>query len=155
MKKKKRINKDVLREKVMEALQNSESEVANIPCKRVRLALKPQDLGLKKFGDKMFIVYVNAVGYPAADTPCGQDSSYAIAAAADYMLIYKQAIQHIKAFNGCDVPKNFVDYMLRLHLIKYALMTGNITSAVTWWQKLFRNRRNIVNVSDCGCNGNG
>ena len=54
--------------------------------------------------------------------------------------------------NNCTISKGFIDMILRLKAFEMSIKTGNFTTAINQWDKLFKNKR-IVSSSNCGCNG--
>lgn len=125
--------------------------------KRVKLILKPEDLGVPIAGN-MFFVYVISSGEPLSDTPCELRNSKAIRTAVNLYPIYKQSMIYTKEIGDtCSVPKNFVDYILKLKALDLSLKTGNYQEAIKYWNRLFKNLyyTNNVEFSNCGCYGKG
>ena len=57
----------------------------------------------------------------------------------------------------CSIPKNFIDYILKVKALDLSLKTGNYQEAIRYWNRLFKNfyYTNNVEFSNCGCYGKG
>lgn len=121
--------------------------------KHIRMSISVKELGLKDLSSNLFFVYIGATGVPSPITPCSMDNTYTIAVALDIRAIYNAAVQHIKEVDSCDIPRNLIDYVLRIKVLELAIKTGNYLGAIKQWNKLFRDRVKISSVSNCGCNG--
>lgn len=119
--------------------------------RRVRFKLSYKDLGLKDLNDNIFFVYIIAAGVPAAGTPCTMDKEYVMGAAFNLRPIYNAGMGFIKELRRrCDVPRGFIDFILRLKALEVALKTGNYTAAFDIWRRYFKDRT-VVSSTDCGC----
>lgn len=122
--------------------------------KRVRLCLSAKDLNLSTLDDNIFIVYARATGIPSPDTPCGMDNEFTMAIALNLRPIYNMAMGYIKELDSsCNIPKGFIDAILRIKALKLALKTGNYPVAFKYWDKLFKNKISVIPTKHCGCNG--
>lgn len=125
--------------------------------KRVKLILKPEDLGVPIAGN-MFFVYAISSGEPLSDTPCELRNSRIIGTAINLYPIYKQSMLYTRELGDtCSIPKNFVDYILKIKALDLSLKTGNYQEAIRYWNRLFKNLyyTNNVEFSNCGCYGKG
>lgn len=103
--------------------------------------------------DCILFVYIKVGGIPDANIPCVCDKIYSIAVAVNLRPVYNMAMRYIKELNNdCTIPKGFIDMILRLKAFEMAIKTGNFTTAINLWNKLFKNKR-IVSSSNCNCNG--
>ena len=101
----------------------------------------------------ILFIYIKVGGVPDINTPCGCDKTYSIAVAVNLRPIYNIAMRYIKELdNNCTIPKGFIDMILRLKAFEMSIKTGNFTTAINQWNKLFKNKR-TVSSSNCGCNG--
>lgn len=54
--------------------------------------------------------------------------------------------------NSCEVPKGFIDFILRVKALDIAIETCNYTEAIKYWEML--NRTPVrTTTSNCGCHG--
>ena len=125
--------------------------------KRIKLILKPEDLGITIVGN-MFFVYAISSGEPLSDTPCELRNSRIIGTAINLYPVYKQSMIYTRELGDtCSIPKNFVDYILKIKALDLSLKTGNYQEAIRYWNRLFKNfyYTNNVEFSNCGCYGKG
>lgn len=128
------------------------TEVNGLKNKRIKLSAR--DLGLDNLNDNMLFVYIAVGGIPAPDTPCGMDNKYTVGVAVNLRPIYNMAMGYIKELEGtCNAPKGFIDMILRLKALELSLKTGNYTTAIKWWNKLFKNKAGVSITKKCNCNG--
>lgn len=121
--------------------------------KHIRLVISAKEMGVN-IDDHIFFVYIITTGYPTMDTPCGMDNSYTMAVAVNLRPIYNLAMSYIKEVDSnCEVPKGFIDMILRLKALEMALKTGNYTTAFKYWDRLFKNKKSVSPKKGCGCNG--
>lgn len=121
--------------------------------KNVRLQISYKDLGLDNLNDNILFVYIGVEGTPEPDTPCGMDNKYSMAVAVNLRPIYNMSINYIRELRDtCSTPRGFIDMILRLKAFELSINTGNFTTAIDQWNKLFKNKR-IVPSNKCGCNG--
>lgn len=124
-----------------------------VDLKNKRLQLSCKDLGLDNFNDNILFVYISVSGVPDIDTPCGMDNKYSMAVAVNLNPVYNTAMNYIKELKDtCNIPKGFIDMILRLKAFELSINTGNFITAINQWDKLFKNKR-IVSSNKCGCNG--
>lgn len=103
--------------------------------------------------DDILYVYLIAVGVPSANTPCGMDNVNTLGVALNIRPIYNNGINYIKQVEStCEIPKDFIDFILRYKALDLALKTENYIQANKYWNKFFKNN-NIVslNTNSCGC----
>lgn len=121
--------------------------------KNIRLELNYKELGLDNLNDNILFVYVGVRGIPEPDTPCGMDNKYSVAVAVNLRPVYNMAMSYIKELEStCNIPRGFIDMILRLRAFELSIKTGNFLTAIKQWDKLFKNKR-IVSPAKCGCNG--
>ena len=74
----------------------------------------------------MLFVYVVARGVPSPDTPCGQDDTTVMGVVIDLYPYYQMMMKGVKEINGsCEVPKYFIDNILRYKALELSIKTGN------------------------------
>lgn len=121
--------------------------------KHVRLELPLNALGIDYCSDILF-VYVIATGIPSADTPCGFDNNMIIGTVINLQGIYNNIMSYIREIeNNCDIPREFIDAILRFKSIELAIKTGNYPLVIKYWKKFFSGRKNISTTKNCGCYG--
>lgn len=103
--------------------------------------------------DDILYVYLRAVGTPSADTPCGMDNVNTLGVALNLKPIYNNGINYIKQVEStCEIPKDFIDFILRYKALDLALKTGNYIQANKYWNKFFKNNNVVsLNTNSCGC----
>ncbi len=103
--------------------------------------------------DDILYVYLIAVGTPSADTPCGMDNVNTLGVALNLRPIYNNGINYIKQVEStCEIPKDFIDFILRYKALDLALKTENYIQANKYWNKFFKNNNVVsLNTNNCGC----
>lgn len=123
--------------------------------RHIRLTLNHQNLNTTLDGN-MFFVYAIATGTPAPDTPCGFDSNQIMGTVVNLYPIYQNIMCYIKKLNNkCEVPKEFIDMILRLKSVELCVRTGNYPQAIKYWNKFFSTQNYKVPNYNCGCYGRG
>ena len=121
--------------------------------KNVRLELSIQDLKVSPCST-MFFVYVKSKGTPSTDTPCGFGKDQILGTVINLQPIYKQTLKYLKEVEcDCNIPKGFIDMILKLKAIELCVRTGNYPQAIKYWNKFFINNNCKSPTSDCGCYG--
>lgn len=124
--------------------------------KEVNLTLVPQDLGITDFRTPVIVVKVYTKGYPAPDTPCGMDEEFAVGIAYNESVLYDKGLGFLKQIGiDCEIPQDFIDWILQSAAFELALKSGNIDEALKWWLRLISNRGtgHSGKPSNCGCHG--
>ena len=103
--------------------------------------------------DDILYVYLIAVGTPSADTPCGMDNVNTLGVALNLRPIYNNGMSYIKQVEStCEIPKDFIDFILRYKALDLALKTENYIQANKYWNKFFKNNNVVsLNTNSCGC----
>lgn len=103
--------------------------------------------------DDILYVYLIAVGTPSADTPCGMDNVDTLGVALNLKPIYNNGMNYIKQVEStCEIPKDFIDFILRYKAFDLALKTENYIQANKYWNKFFKNNNVVsLNTNSCGC----
>lgn len=121
--------------------------------KNIILSLSPQELGVL-FCKTLFFVYAIAKGESSPETPCDINSAIILGSVVDLSNIYKQIIQYLKELdNECEVPKGYINMLLRFKAIDLCVRTGNYTQAIKYWKKFFMKSSCVSKPSNCGCHG--
>lgn len=120
-------------------------------AKHTRLILSDKDIDLS---NNLLFVYVIATGTPAPSTPCGMDNSISIMPIFNTNIIYQQSMKYIRSIeSNCDIPKQFIDYILRIKALELALNAGNYLLAIKYWNKFFKNIFTQESINTCNCYG--
>ena len=120
--------------------------------KNIRLTLSAKDLGIS-LNDKILFVYAIATGTPAPDTPCGMDNSIVMSTVVNLYPVYQNTMCYLRELDSdCQVPKGFIDMILRLKAVELCIRTGNYTKAISYWKKFFLGKTQVPTYN-CGCNG--
>lgn len=122
-------------------------------AKDVRLELNIQDLKVSP-SDTMFFVYIVATGVPLEDTPSSLNKNIIMGTVISLKSIYKKALGYIKQVEcSCEIPKNFIDLILRFKAIELCVRTGNYPQAIKYWKKFFMKGSCSLIDSNCNCYG--
>lgn len=83
----------------------------------------------------------------------GIDTAYRLAAVVNWYKVYLTSMGYVKQIpcNRCKPPVKFVDFILKVKGIDYALQTGNYTQAVRIWKSLYTKKASSISGGDCGC----
>lgn len=120
--------------------------------KHIRLIISDKNLGIS-LNENMFFVYAIATGTPAPDTPCGMDNSVIMSTVVNLYPIYQNTMCYLRELDSdCQVPKGFIDMILRLKALELCVRTGNYTKAISYWKKFFLGKTQVPTYN-CGCNG--
>lgn len=131
---------------------SSEEVVTERENKRIRIEL-PSTI-IANLDKDLFFVYVTTKGTPSADTPCGMDNAITVGVVFDLYRIQQLYMGYIREIetSTCNIPKEFIDQILRYEALKYALLTGNYLQAIKYWKKFFKTATLYKIVSKCPCN---
>lgn len=131
------------------------TEPLETEVKNVDLTLTPQDLGLSDFQTPVIEVKVYTKGYPSADTPCGMDEEYVVGITYNESVLYDKGLSFIhQVGQDCNIPDDFINWILSSSAFDLALKSGNMNDALSWWLRLTSNRSNgYSRNSNCGCHG--
>lgn len=102
-------------------------------------------------GSNLFFVYAITKGQPSEDTPCGMSKNMIMGVTYDKFPIYKLSIGSLSEVDGCDLPRNFIDTVIRKSAFDYALQTGNYQKAIEYWNRFFTKDAIKHLPKHCGC----
>lgn len=122
--------------------------------KHVRIEVPVSLYGIDPCKDILF-VYVIASGTPAADTPCGLDNGKIMGTVVNLKAMYDNMLCYIRQVeNSCEIPKNFIDSILKYKAFELSIRTGNYPLAIKYWNKYLSNSKpNISIIKTCNCHG--
>lgn len=132
---------------------SSSTEVKGQKSIDITISVKEFNNQETNLNDDILYVYLKAVGTPSADTPCGQDNEYTMAIAVNLGLVYTKGIDYIKQTEGsCEIPKDFINFILEYKALDLSLKTGNYIQANKYWNKFFKGDYvSNIKTSGCGC----
>lgn len=120
--------------------------------RNIRIIIPEKELNGASLNNNIFFVYIVAAGYPKPNCPCGMDNMFTMAVAVNMRPIYNMAMGYIKELGSdCNIPKGFIDTILRIKAFELSLKTGHYTMAFEQWNRLFKNKRIIPSKKSCGC----
>lgn len=121
--------------------------------KHIRLELQLSTLGIDPCKDILF-VYAIAEGTPAADTPCGLDNSKIMGTVINLQGIYNGMLSYIREMErDCNIPKGFIDAILKFKAIEVGVRTGNYPLVIEYWKKFYSTKECKPSYNNCGCYG--
>lgn len=126
--------------------------------KHIRLELTT--LELRRPLTDLFFVYVKTKGTPATSIddplPCYLQKSYTMGTVFNMYPIYQVAINYLKTLgNCCNVPKDFIDLMLKVKAMELSVKTGNFIEAIKFFNYFFRGGFHSVQLKGGGCSCGG
>lgn len=124
------------------------------PIKSYRIEINKNDSSLT-FKDNLLFVYVKTNGTPASDTPCGMDEETTLGVTLYHYPIYNAMMNSIKELEkNCEVPKNFINSILRFKAFELAIDTEHYNQAIIYYNKFIKNiSLNTVTSNKCNCYG--
>ena len=124
------------------------------PIKSYRIEINKNDSTLT-FKDNLLFVYVKTNGAPASDTPCGMDEETTLGVTLYHYPIYNAMMNSIKELEkNCEVPKNFINSILRFKAFELAIDTEHYNQAIIYYNKFIKNiNLNTVTSNKCNCYG--
>lgn len=103
--------------------------------------------------NNMLFVYVVAKGTPSPDTPCGYDNNIVMQTVVDLYPFYQETLCYLNEINkDCNIPRNFINMILRLKALELCVRTGNYLKAIKYWNKFFSGKKVVIH-NTCTCNG--
>ena len=132
----------------------------NTPCivsnlgntKNLRLVLNSLDfVNQQDLNTGLFFVYVNVRGIPSPDTPCGLDNESTIGIVFNKVDLYRICMGYFRELEStCNIPKGFIDFILRMKGLELSIKTGNYIQAIKYWNKFFKGK-SVTSISNCRC----
>ena len=128
-------------------------EVTN-SMKQIKLEIQLSLYDINPYKDMLF-VYVIASGTPSADTPCGLDNDKIMGTVVNLKGIYDNMLYYIKQIeNDCEIPKNFIDSILKYKAFELSIRTDNYPLAIKYWKKYLSNiNPSMPTTKTCNCHG--
>lgn len=121
--------------------------------KNFRKELTISDIPTVVFRDTMFFIYIRVKGTPSIDTPCGMDNITTMGVVVGLYPFYQDTINYLKEIvDPCNIPKKFIDLILRMKALELSIKTGNYIKAIYFWNKFFKQKLDVT-IYNCGCDG--
>lgn len=100
----------------------------------------------------LFFIYVRTNGTYKPDTPCGCDDITTMATVTNLKPLYDNIMQYIREMgNNCDIPRGFIDQILKTKALEVAVRTKHYRQAIDIWKGF--NSTPIIRKGGCGCRG--
>lgn len=111
-----------------------------------RIIIPVNKLGINTSG--MLFVYVILDGEIHQEdlpceyqTPCKDRKFIILQTIINWYPIYRLAMYYVKGiYNSCDIPKGFLDMILRIKAVELNIKTGHYTQAITFWKRFFETK---------------
>lgn len=110
----------------------------------------------KTLSSNMFFAYIECAGTPDPCTPCRLDEPVTLAVTFDYGILFNQAMVYTKELaNSCEIPAQFIDFILNVEALKLAIETEHYVPAIKRWKWLMDiTDKGVATVyKRCGCHG--
>lgn len=111
-----------------------------------------QFIDIDSIGNNIFFVWVVTKGNPTEDTPCGMKDAITLGVVYNKLPIYNISMKYINSIEGCDIPREFMDFIFRKKAFEVCLEVGNYNQAIKYWNKFFTGIKESQ-VSNCNCYG--
>lgn len=122
--------------------------------KSISLSLDSLDLEGLDLQKNFFIFWIKATGTPSPDVPCGKDNEYTIGVVYNLPAIYARGLNLMKGMgSSCEVSLPVMDFLSAFYAMRFAIKTGNLAEAVSYWKMFYSSVETPVITSGCGCNG--
>lgn len=106
--------------------------------KSIRLELSNTDLG-NQIKDTLFFIYVKTKGTLSSDTSADSNNFTTLGVVWDTYHMYYCSMVYIKQIDcHCNIPKNFIDYILQIKAFTLAIQLEQYISAIEYWNKFFK-----------------
>ena len=117
--------------------------------KSISLTLNESDIPM--IADGILFIWVKTKGTVAPNVPCGKDNINNLGVAVNMFSVYNQSSSYLKELeDNCQIPKYFIDYILRVKAFQLSLETGNYIQAIELWNSFFKVKHNVSNNCNCG-----
>lgn len=111
------------------------------------------NFGKQNFSGDLFFVYITCGGSVTECTPCRLDEYTTLGVTFDENLLFQKAMGYYKSLaDDCNVPMDFVDFILQWNAFKAAVETEHYNAAIDLYKLLFENRDTFT-FKGCGCHG--
>lgn len=92
---------------------------------------------------KLLFVYILTSGEVSEDIPIEFRNNRTVGTIINTYPIYKKAMYYTKELADTNnIPKGFIDQILKIKALELSLKTGNHQEIIRYWNKLFKNNLN-------------
>lgn len=110
--------------------------------KTLVLELDTTDIPLD-LSNNMFFVYVTVKGTPDPTTPDYLNIPVTLGVVIHMYPFYQSSLAYLSEIGQncgqtCQMPKKFIDHILRMKALELSLNTGHYTQAISYWEKFFK-----------------
>lgn len=92
---------------------------------------------------KLLFVYILTYGEVSEDIPIEFRNNKTVGTIINTYPIYKKAMYYTKELADTNnIPKGFIDQILKIKALELSLKTGNHQETIRYWNKLFKNNLN-------------
>lgn len=109
------------------------------------------------FSNTLFFIYIQCKGTPDACTPCPLDEKTTLGVTFDENILYQKVMNYTKELvASCEIPTNFVDFILLWDAFKSAIETEHYIPAIKFFHLLFDSWNSSdynSYIQKCNCNG--
>lgn len=107
---------------------------------------------LGNLSNKLLFVYVVCKGTVDPCIPCRLDEMTTLGVTFDTFKMYQNVLGYTKGItDSCDIPKEFVDFIILWDGFKAAIETEHYLAAISFWKKLQGDKE--VKNHQCNCHG--
>lgn len=121
--------------------EDTNDGVIDTTVKGISLELSESDLSTDTSFDihqHLFFVFVSVGGVPAPDCPCDQGRTFELKAVYSKCPLYNEALGYVRELaNTCEPPKGFINAILKIKALDYALETKHYNQAAAFYSKFF------------------
>lgn len=105
----------------------------------------------------LFFVYIKCKGVPEECTPCRLDEETTLGVMFDENMLHQRVMEYTKELVAdCNIPTDFIDFILLWNAFKAAIETEHYITAIKFYNLLFdfvgKGYKDRI-VKTCGCHG--
>ena len=127
-------------------------KISNIDGKRVTAEIDCNDLLYGDYKKNMFFIWIKTKGILGDCAPCSDSSDNAVLAVYWKKGIMDMYVHYLKDMTACcDLPQDFVDFLLRAKALDLSIKTGHYIEAIKFFRYLTsKMTKHIVKHCNCG-----
>ena len=112
------------------------------------------------FSRGLFFVFIKVQGEPDECTPCSLDKEVTVGVTFDTASMYQKVMGFTRELaDGCEIPKNFIDFIMNFNALKAAIDTEHFVPAIGFYNQLMEGRstgvsgttNSVFQSKPCGC----
>lgn len=105
----------------------------------------------------LFFVYIKCKGTPGSCTPCRLDEETTLGVVFDENVLHQKVMDYTKELVAdCNVPSEFINFILLWNAFKSAIETEHYIPAIKFFNMMFEEVGKSCQsrtIKTCGCNG--